>query len=82
MPGGSSADDGTEVTGRNGGFAYFTGRTTTVWLMKTFFDPSIKGFNYSAGQAGYVEAMTDLGKAWAAFSAIAGALAANPTAPA
>ena len=53
-----------------------------IWLMKTFFDPSIKGFNYSAGQAGYVEAMTDLGKAWAAFSAIAGALAANPTAPA
>ena len=33
-----------------------------LWGVKTFFDPSIKAGNYSAGAAGYAEAMTDLGK--------------------
>jgi pimeloyl-ACP methyl ester carboxylesterase len=33
-----------------------------LWGLKTFFDPSIKAGNYSAGAAGYAEAMTDLGK--------------------
>ena len=33
-----------------------------LWGLKTLFDPSIKGGNYSAGAAGYGEAMTDLGK--------------------
>ena len=33
-----------------------------LWGLKTFFDPSIKGGNYSAGAAGYAEAMGDLGK--------------------
>ena len=33
-----------------------------LWGIKTFFDPSIKGGNYSAGAAGYAEAMGDLGK--------------------
>ncbi len=32
-----------------------------LWGMKTFFNPAIKGTNYSAGQAGYVEMLTDLG---------------------
>jgi pimeloyl-ACP methyl ester carboxylesterase len=31
-----------------------------LWAFKTFFNPAIKGGNYSAGTAGYVEAMTDL----------------------
>ena len=53
-----------------------------IWLMKTFFDSSIKGGNYSAGMAGYAEAMGDLGKAWGVWTALATALAANPTAPA
>jgi pimeloyl-ACP methyl ester carboxylesterase len=33
-----------------------------LWGLKTFFDPSIKAGNYSAGAAGYAEAMVDLGK--------------------
>ncbi len=33
-----------------------------LWGLKTFFDPTIKGGNYSAGAAGYAEAMGDLGK--------------------
>ena len=33
-----------------------------LWGIKTFFDPTIKGGNYSAGAAGYTEALTDLGK--------------------
>ena len=31
-----------------------------LWIFKTFFNPAIKGGNYTAGAAGYVEAMTDL----------------------
>ena len=31
-----------------------------LWGTKVLFNPAIKGGNYSAGQAGYVEAMTDL----------------------
>lgn len=31
-----------------------------LWGVKTLFNPAIKGGNYSAGAAGYVEAMTDL----------------------
>jgi hypothetical protein len=33
-----------------------------LWGVKTLFDPSIKAGNYSAGAAGYAEAMGDLGK--------------------
>jgi len=33
-----------------------------LWIVKTLFDPTIKAGNYSAGTAGYVEAMTDIGK--------------------
>jgi pimeloyl-ACP methyl ester carboxylesterase len=53
-----------------------------IWLLKTLFDPSIKGGNYSAGQAGYVEVMTDLGKAWAVLSSLATAMSVNALAPA
>jgi pimeloyl-ACP methyl ester carboxylesterase len=31
-----------------------------LWGFKAFFNPAIKGGNYTAGTAGYVEAMTDL----------------------
>ncbi len=33
-----------------------------LWGIKTLFDPTIKGGNYSAGAAGYAEAMGDLAK--------------------
>ena len=33
-----------------------------LWGIKTFFDPSIKAGNYSAGAAGYAESMADLVK--------------------
>ena len=33
-----------------------------LWGLKTLFDPSIKAGNYSAGLAGYAEAMGDIGK--------------------
>ena len=53
-----------------------------LWGIKTFFDPTIKGGNYSAGAAGYAEAMGDLVKVFTAIGALQAAFAANPTAPA
>jgi pimeloyl-ACP methyl ester carboxylesterase len=53
-----------------------------LWGIKTFFDPTIKGGNYSAGAAGYAEAMGDLGKVLTVAGAMSAAIAANPTAPA
>jgi pimeloyl-ACP methyl ester carboxylesterase len=53
-----------------------------LWGIKTFFDPTIKGGNYSAGTAGYAEAMGDLVKVFTAIGALQAAFAANPTAPA
>jgi len=38
-----------------------------MWGFKTFFDPTIKGFGYSAGAAGYGEAMGDLVKFFTAL---------------
>ena len=38
-----------------------------LWGLKTYFDPSIKAGNYSAGAAGYAEAMGDLGKVFTVF---------------
>ena len=38
-----------------------------MWGFKSFFDPSIKGFGYSAGAAGYGEAMGDLVKFFTAL---------------
>jgi pimeloyl-ACP methyl ester carboxylesterase len=34
----------------------------TLWLFKTFFDPSIKAANYTAGRAGDLEMVADIGK--------------------
>jgi pimeloyl-ACP methyl ester carboxylesterase len=53
-----------------------------LWGIKTFFDPTIKGGGYSAGAAGYAEAMADLGKVLTVAGAISAAISANPTAPA
>ena len=53
-----------------------------LWGMKTLFNPAIKGTNYSAGQAGYVEMLTDLGTVLTTLGALSAAIAANPTAPA
>ncbi|CAB4716516.1 unannotated protein [freshwater metagenome] len=38
-----------------------------MWGFKTFFDPTIKGFGYSAGAAGYAESMGDLVKFFTAL---------------
>jgi pimeloyl-ACP methyl ester carboxylesterase len=48
-----------------------------LWAFKTFFNPAIKGGNYSAGAAGYVEAMTDL----KLFFTALGEIQANLSAP-
>ena len=53
-----------------------------LWGIKTFFDPTIKGGNYSAGAAGYAEAMGDLGKVFGVADALSKAFAANAVAPA
>jgi pimeloyl-ACP methyl ester carboxylesterase len=53
-----------------------------LWGIKTFFDPTIKGGNYSAGAAGYAEAMGDLVKVFTVIGTLQAAFAANPSTPA
>jgi pimeloyl-ACP methyl ester carboxylesterase len=53
-----------------------------LWGMQQFFNPAIKGTNYSAGQAGYVQMLTDLGTVLTTLQALQAAILANPTAPA
>ena len=53
-----------------------------LWGIKTFFDPTIKGGGYSAGQAGYAEAMGDLVKVFTAIGSLQAAISANPATPA
>jgi len=53
-----------------------------LWGIKTFFDPTIKGGNYSAGTAGYAEAMGDLVKVFTVIGSLQAAISANPAAPA
>jgi pimeloyl-ACP methyl ester carboxylesterase len=53
-----------------------------LWGIKTFFDPTIKGGNYSAGAAGYAEAMGDLQKVLTVAQSLQAAFAANPITPA
>jgi len=53
-----------------------------LWGIKTFFDPTIKGGSYSAGAAGYAEAMGDLAKVFGVADALAKAFAANASTPA
>lgn len=50
--------------------------------LKAFFDPSIKGGNYSPGAAGYAEAMGDIGKIFGVIGALQTAFIANSTNPA
>ena len=53
-----------------------------LWGVKTFFDPTIKGGSYSAGTAGYAEAMGDLVKVFTVIGSLQAAFAANPSTPA
>jgi pimeloyl-ACP methyl ester carboxylesterase len=53
-----------------------------LWGIKTFFDPTIKGGNYSAGTAGYAEAMGDLVKVFTVIGSLQAAFAANASTPA
>jgi len=56
-----------------------------LWGLKTFFDPSIKAGNYSAGAAGYGEAMGDLGKVFTVLGKLQATIASGAwpdTAPA
>jgi pimeloyl-ACP methyl ester carboxylesterase len=53
-----------------------------LWGIKTFFDPTIKGGSYSAGAAGYAEAMGDLVKVFTVIGSLQAAFAANPITPA
>jgi len=53
-----------------------------LWGIKTFFDPTIKGGNYSAGAAGYAEAMGDLVKVFTVIGSLQAAIGANAAAPA
>jgi pimeloyl-ACP methyl ester carboxylesterase len=53
-----------------------------LWGMKTFFNPAIKGTNYSPGQAGYLEMLGDLGTVLTTLLALQAAIKANPTQPA
>jgi len=53
-----------------------------LWGIKTFFDPTIKGGGYSAGAAGYAEAMGDLVKVFTVIGSLQAAFAANASAPA
>ncbi len=53
-----------------------------LWGIKTLFDPTIKGGNYSAGAAGYAEAMGDLAKVLTVAQSLQAAFVANPVAPA
>ena len=48
-----------------------------LWGMKTLFNPAIKGTNYSAGQAGYVEMLTDLGTVLTTLQSLQAAIAAD-----
>ncbi|MEI6215974.1 MAG: alpha/beta fold hydrolase [Actinomycetes bacterium] len=48
-----------------------------LWGMKTFFDPTIKAHNYSAGAAGYGEAMGDLVKVFTVLGKLQGAIASG-----
>ena len=50
--------------------------------IKTFFDPTIMGSGYAAGQAGYLQMIGDIQKVLTVFGSISAAITANPVAPA
>jgi len=53
-----------------------------LWGLKVFFDPTIKGGNYSAGAAGVQEAVGDLGKGLGVLLSLQAAIGANASRPA
>lgn len=53
-----------------------------LWGIKTLFDPSIKGGNYSAGAAGVGEALSDIVKVLTVAGSLQAAFGANPLQPA
>jgi pimeloyl-ACP methyl ester carboxylesterase len=59
-----------------------TSAAEALWMVKTFFDPTIKGGGYSAGAAGVGEALLDLQKVGAVATAISDAMKANIAQPA
>ena len=52
-----------------------------LWGLKTFFNPAIKGTNYSPGQAGYVEMLGDLQQVLLTMLALQAAIKADPLQP-
>ena len=53
-----------------------------LWGFKQFFNPAIKGSDYSPGLIGYGEMLKDLQQVLGTILAIKAAITANPTAPA
>jgi pimeloyl-ACP methyl ester carboxylesterase len=53
-----------------------------LWGIKTFFDPEIKGGNYSAGAAGVQQALGDIVRVLTVAGSLSAAFAANPLQPA
>jgi pimeloyl-ACP methyl ester carboxylesterase len=52
-----------------------------LWLLKTLFDPSIRGNNYSSGETGYGQMLTDLNKTLTALGTLTAAIKADPVRP-
>jgi hypothetical protein len=63
------------------GLAEITMALDFLWGLKSLFDPTIKATGYSAGTAGYMEMLGDMGKVLVVLNALATAIAVNPTAP-
>ena len=53
-----------------------------LWGFEQLFNPAIKGVNYSAGQAGYIEMLTDIQLLLTTLNAMKTEIAANPVSPA
>jgi pimeloyl-ACP methyl ester carboxylesterase len=53
-----------------------------LWGLKTFFNPAIKGTNYSPGNAGYLEMLGDLQQVLITMLALRAAITADPIRPA
>jgi hypothetical protein len=57
----------------------FSGAMTVLFTWKTLIAPTLKAANYSAGQAGYGEALTDLGTVFSILGKVgAGTLSVSP----
>ncbi|MEI6362920.1 MAG: hypothetical protein WCP95_12390 [Actinomycetes bacterium] len=57
----------------------FSGEMSLIYTWKTLIAPTLKGANYTAGAAGYGEALTDLGTVFTILGKVgAGALSVSP----